>query len=77
MQAITDRSTGLITTTKQALCRAISSPHVAKVKRKEVAGQYKEAENKGRCCRTLERGSDEKHSLVHLHFVLNQYIFLV
>ena len=28
-------------------------------KRKKVVGQNKEAENKGRCCRTLERGSDE------------------
>ena len=46
-------------------------------KRKQVVGQYKKAGSKGRCCRTLERGSDEKHSLVYLHFVLNQYIFVV
>ena len=53
----------------------LATPYVGK--RKEVVGQYKEAGNKGRCCRTLERGSDEKHSLVYLHFVLNQHIFVV
>ena len=49
----------------------------AVIKRKEVVGQYKEVGNKGRCYRTLEHGSDEKHSLVYSHFVLNQYIFVV
>ena len=47
------------------------------IKRKEVVGQYKKAGSKGRYCRTLERGSDEKHSLVYLHFVLKQYIIVV
>ena len=55
----------------------VAQPLSLTLKRKEIVGQYKEAGNKGRCCRTLERGSDEKHSLVYLHFVLNQYIFLV